>query len=203
MDVVTYTGNNSTQTISGLDFSPDLVWLKRRSGTAHHHLYDIVRGATKRLQSSTTNPESTAVGGVTAFNSDGWTMGNDADINGSSNTFVGWAWDGGTSTVSNTDGSITSQVRANPSAGFSIVTYTGRDPAATIGHGLNQALEFIIVKNRDDSRNWTVLHTGVGTNGNSSFFGADDYNMLHLFSVFYADTCTDLFDQPHISPKHA
>nr|BAR23499.1 hypothetical protein [uncultured Mediterranean phage uvMED]BAR23550.1 hypothetical protein [uncultured Mediterranean phage uvMED] len=162
-DAVTYTGNNSTQTISGLDFSSDFVWLKRRSGAAHHHLYDIVRGATKRLQSSTTNTESTAVGGVTAFNSDGWTMGNDADINGSSNTFVGWTWDAGSSTVSNTDGSVTSSVRANQSAGFSIVTYTGNFTAgATVGHGLNVKPEFILFKNRTSTTGWGVYHSAIG-----------------------------------------
>jgi len=178
MDVVTYTGNNSTQIISGLDFSPDLVWLKRRSGTAHHHLYDIVRGATKRLQSSTINIESTAVGGVTAFNSDGWTMGNDADINGSSNTFVGWAWDAGSSTVSNTDGSITSSVRANPSAGFSIVSYTGNGTAgATVGHGLNAEPSMIITKTRETAAatNWTIYHKSVG-NTKAAYFDVNNFS---------------------------
>ena len=163
MDVVTYTGNGSTQSITGLGFSPDLVWCKRRSGVANHHLYDIVRGATERLQSSTTSAESTAVGGVTSFDSDGWTMGNDADINGASNTFVGWTWDGGSSTVTNTDGSISSQVRANPSAGFSIVSYTGNATAgATIGHGLNASPSLVIIKNRDTAVNWVVGHVIPG-----------------------------------------
>jgi hypothetical protein len=158
---VTYTGNGSTQTISGLEFSPDLVWIKNRSSIASHHIYDIIRGTGIRLQSDTTNAEATRVG-VSAFNSDGFDLGSDAGSNVNNNAFVAWAWDGGTSTVSNSDGIITSQVRANPSAGFSIATYTGNNLAnATVGHGLGVTPEFVVVKRRNATGNWIVYHKGM------------------------------------------
>jgi hypothetical protein len=71
---------------------------------------------------------------------------------------VAWAWDGGSSTVTNTDGSISAQVRANPSAGFSIVSYTGTGANASVGHGLNAAPKFLIIKNRTDAENWFAWH---------------------------------------------
>ena len=162
MDVALYTGNGSTQTISSLGFSPDLVWLKVRSGTGDHGLWDIVRGTTKRLVSNSTSAESTT-SGVTAFNSDGFSLG--AAYNVNSSTYAAWTWDGGTSTVSNTDGTITSSVRANPSAGFSIVSYTGNGTnGATVGHGLSGVENgMIIVKNRSSTLGpwWAVFHNSL------------------------------------------
>jgi hypothetical protein len=164
MDVALYTGNGSTQTISGLGFSPDWVWLKKRSGAADHYLYDQVRGATYRLYSNTADAESTSSTGLTAFTSDGFTVGSANDVNQSSNTYVGWAWDAGTTTdTSNTDGSITpTGVRANPSAGFSIVSYTGTGSNATIGHGLNATPDFYVVKRRSAADDWECYHSALG-----------------------------------------
>jgi hypothetical protein len=126
MDVALYTGNGSTQTISGLNFSPDLVWIKNRAAADNHKLLDTVRGATEELESNTTDAEATNADGLTAFTSDGFSLGADDEYNTSSEAYVGWTWDAGSSTVTNTEGSITSQVRANASAGFSVVTYTGQ-----------------------------------------------------------------------------
>jgi hypothetical protein len=157
MDVALYTGNGSTQTISGLEFSPDLVWIKNRAQADNHKLLDTVRGATEELESNTTDAEVTNADGLTAFNSDGFDLGADVEYNTSTEAYVAWTWDAGSSTVTNTDGSITSQVRANASAGFSVVTYTGNGTAgATVGHGLNVAPEMIIVKNRDQADAWQV-----------------------------------------------
>jgi hypothetical protein len=126
MDVALYTGNGSTQTISGLNFSPDFVWIKSRSGAGYYHeLYDTIRGATNRLFSNLPNTESANANSLTSFDSAGFTLGSNDGANGSSQTYVAWTWDAGSSTVTNTEGSITSQVRANASAGFSVVTYTG------------------------------------------------------------------------------
>jgi hypothetical protein len=164
MDVKLYTGNGSTQTISGLGFSPDLVWIKIRSGINDHKWTDTVRGATNYLESNNTGAEATQAGGVTAFNSDGFDVGNGSAYNSNNDTYAAWTWDAGSSTVTNNDGSITSSVRANPSAGFSIVTYTGNGSAgATIGHGLNAAPAMIIVKCRNVARNWTVGHQGIAS----------------------------------------
>ena len=162
MDVALYTGNGSTQTISGLNFSPDFVWMKTRSVAEQHELYDSNRGATKVLFSDFTDAEYTVANGVTSFNSDGWTMGNRPATNQSGRTYVAWTWDAGSSTVTNTQGSISSQVRANASAGFSVVTYTGTGANATLGHGLGVAPRMIIAKQRDTTRAWAVYHRSVG-----------------------------------------
>jgi len=166
MDVKLYTGNGSTQTISGLGFSPDFVWLKARSAAYNHELYDTVRGALQYLSSSTTNAESTLANSLTAFGSDGFSVGSQVGSNGSGTTFAAWTWDAGSSTVTNTQGSISSQVRANASAGFSVVTYTGNLTGAgnaTIGHGLGVAPALVITKSRSNSSRWAVQHLSLGS----------------------------------------
>jgi hypothetical protein len=167
MDVKLYTGNGSTQTISGLGFSPDLVWIKARSAAYNHELYDTVRGALQYLSSSTTNAESTLANSLTAFGSDGFSVGSQVGSNGSGTTFAAWTWDAGTSTVTNTAGSITSQVRANPAAGFSIVTHTIPSSGGpwTVGHGLNVAPSLIISKSRSTSGSWITYHASSGNTG--------------------------------------
>jgi hypothetical protein len=161
-DTKLYTGNGGTQTISGLGFSPDFVWLKGRSVAYSHQLYDQVRGAGKLLNSNLTNAESTVTDNLTAFTSTGFTLGNDAGTNQSSATYVGWAWDAGTTTVSNSVGSITASLRANASSGFSIVGYTGTGSSGTLGHGLNVKPQLIIVKSRTQARDWLVYHASYG-----------------------------------------
>ena len=163
MDVKLYTGNGSTQTISGLNFSPDFVWLKSRTNANWHELNDTVRGAGKILYSNQTNAEAT-VGTFTAFNSDGFgvsTTGGDG-TNFLNAAMVAWTCDAGSSTVTNNDGSITGvQVRANVSAGFSVVTYTGSGANATVAHGLGVSPGLVIVKRRDTTANWQVRHTSI------------------------------------------
>jgi len=171
MDVALYTGNGSTQTISGLGFSPDLVWIKTRNVGYYHVLYDIIRGTgtDKALYSNTTDAEGvdTTLQNLTAFNSDGFSLGTTSGtniLNNSSNTRVAWCWDAGSSTVTNTQGSITSQVRANASAGFSVITWTGQTAAGSIGHGLGVAPSLIICKARSNAQSWGVYHKDVGIN---------------------------------------
>ena len=169
MDVALWTGNGSTQSITGLAFSPDLVWIKARSTSSYNHfLFDVIRGVNKELNSNTTDSEYTrpAPGSLTAFNSDGFTLNTAVGVNDSGTTYVGWTWDGGTSTVSNTQGSITggAQVRANPTAGFSVVTYTGTGSAATVGHGLGVSPSFVIVKSRSNTTDWQGYHIALGQN---------------------------------------
>jgi hypothetical protein len=160
MDVKLYTGNGSTQTISGLGFSPDLVWIKGRSTSYSHMLFDTIRGATNYLYSNNTNAEASDNQTLTAFTSDGFSLGNNVVPNQSSATHVAWTWDAGSSTVTNTQGSITSQVRTN--GYLSIVTYTGTGANATVGHGLGVAPQMIIVKSRNSVTNWGVGHTSIG-----------------------------------------
>ena len=161
MDVVTYTGNSTNRNITGLAFSPDLVWTKCRSSALDNKLQDIVRGATAGLISNSTGAETTDTNGVLSFNSDGYSLGIGNVYNGSGDTYVAWCWDAGTSTVSNTQGSITSQVRANVSAGFSVVTATKTSGTHTVGHGLGVTPSLIIVKNRAATSDWIVAHSAL------------------------------------------
>jgi hypothetical protein len=157
MDAVLYTGNGSTQTISGLAFSPDLIWTKSRSQAYSHNLYDSVRGIHKNLFPNETSAENTDTNTIQAFNSDGFQIGsNDNGNYTNGGSAVAWTWDaGGTTDPSNTAGSITSQVRANVSAGFSIVKFTPSGAGqVTVGHGLGASPGFIIVKTTNLSANW-------------------------------------------------
>ncbi|NBU72209.1 MAG: hypothetical protein EBS53_12325 [Bacteroidetes bacterium] len=163
MDVVTYTGNGSNgRVISGLNFSPDLVWTKSRSAAYDHALSDTVRGVGFALHSNTTAAEDTSYGlsGVGAGN---YTINAVNQLNENTTTYVAWSWKAGSTTSTNTYGSITSTVRANPQAGFSIVSYTGNGTAgATVGHGLGVAPKMIIVKNRITAGfDWVTYHQNM------------------------------------------
>jgi len=160
-NTVLYTGNSSTQSITGVNFQPDLAWIKRRSSIQYHGIYDSVRGATKVLASNATDAETTH-DGLTSFDSDGYTLGNIGRTNTSGETYVGWNWLGANGTASNTDGSITSTVSANTTSGFSIVSYTGTGSNATVGHGLGVAPSMVIVKLRSSTGNWQVYHQTLG-----------------------------------------
>jgi hypothetical protein len=168
MDVALYTGNGSTQTISGLNFSPDFVWIKARNDVHNHRVFDTVRPLNGALYTNLTNAEvtSTVNDNFVSFNSDGFSLGATSGTNGSNqngDSLVAWTWDAGSSTVTNTAGSITSQVRANASAGFSIATFTTNSSSgnATIGHGLGVAPKFVIVKSRNATYNWDIYHGGI------------------------------------------
>jgi hypothetical protein len=163
MDATLWTGNGaSTNIITNQgQFRPDFVWIKQRSGTEQHQEFDSIRGATKVLNPNLTNAESTDVTKLTAFNSNGFSLGSELAVNGSGSTYVGWQWQAGSSTVTNTSGSISAQVRANTTAGFSIVTYTGTGANATVGHGLGVAPAMVIVKRINSTGNWQVRHTSI------------------------------------------
>ena len=162
-NTVLYTGNGSTQSITGVGFQPDWVWLKGRSVAAGGNLSDSVRGVNKQLQSAGTFAEETLTTCLTSFDSDGFSLGSNGNVNGNTNTYVAWNWYTGATASSNTDGTITSSVSANTTAGFSVVTYTGNsDASKTIGHGLGTAPSMIITKDRDSTRNWCVYHKSLG-----------------------------------------
>ena len=158
-----YTGNGGTQSITGVGFQPDWTWIKKRSGVGSHSLFDSVRGVTKLISSNTTNAEATLSGGLTAFGTDGFTVGSDGDVNGNSATYVSWNWKANGAGSSNTDGSInTTATSVNTTAGFSISTYEGTGSAATVGHGLGVTPAVVLVKNIDASQNWLMYHQGIG-----------------------------------------
>ena len=165
-----YTGDgSSSRSITGVGFAPDWIWVKERSSTSQHQLVDKVRGFDKRLQSDSGDPEdddSSPFLDFKSLDSDGWTMGNGGAINESGQTYVSWNWLAGGSASSNTDGSITSSVSANTTAGFSIVSYTGNGVSgATIGHGLSTtAPKIVLIKKRSGSDNWTMLNKNISLN---------------------------------------
>jgi len=169
MNTITWTGDNtSPRSFTGVGFSPDLTWIKRRNSVKDHALFDSVRGSTKKLESNTTIAEITGDNGkIDSFDSDGFTVStgttDNSGVNSTSNTFVGWSWRGSdSSAVSNTDGTITSTVSANTTSGFSIVTYTGNGTAgSTIGHGLGNSPDIIITKSRTSANDWAVYHSSL------------------------------------------
>jgi hypothetical protein len=161
MNIALYTGTGSSQSITGLGFQPDWTWIKGRSGATDHGLYDAVRGVQNQLESNTTTAETAEATGLTAFGSDGFTVGALAQLNTSSATYVAWNWKANGAGSSNTAGTITSTVSANTSAGFSIVTYTGNNTASTVGHGLGVAPSMYIVKLRSTTGAWGVYHSSL------------------------------------------
>ena len=159
-----YTGNGSTQSITGVGFQPDFCWNKNRSSATSHQLFDSVRGATKRIYSDSTAAEDTNTNSLTSFDSDGFSVGSGSSANGNGNNIVSWNWRASGSTASNSSGSINSTVSVNTTAGFSIVTWAGTNAQATIGHGLGVAPSLIIVKNRTSAVNWLAYFKPLGAN---------------------------------------
>jgi hypothetical protein len=205
MNATLYTGNGSAATdvqtitngVAGQSFQPDLVWTKSRSNAVSHHIGDSVRGIDKTLFSNLTAAEASYTYDIHAFNSNGFTVGNDGTQNTSGYTYVAWQWRASNATaVTNTQGSINSSVSANTTAGFSIVTYTGNATAgATIGHGLGVAPAMIIVKRRDDVVGWFVWHTAFNSatakldlNSTDAIFSSNVY----LNSTFPSSTVVTL-----------
>ena len=159
-NTVLYTGNSSTQSITGVGFQPDLVWIKDRTGataTYSPYLFDAIRTATKYIRSNSSDAEATGANYLTSFDADGFSLGSFFGVNATGDSIVAWNWlANNTSGSSNTAGSITSTVSANTTSGFSIVSYTGTGANATIGHGLGVAPAMVIIKDRDTSVNWSV-----------------------------------------------
>ena len=155
-NTVLYTGDGqTTKAITGVGFQPDFTWLKQRSSTGWYVMSDAVRGATKRVASNSGNIEATDVTYIASFGSDGITVGNNSDVNANEATYVTWNWKASGAGSANTDGSINSTVSANTTAGFSVVTYTGQDNAGdTVGHGLSQAPDMIIIKDLTTAEDW-------------------------------------------------
>jgi hypothetical protein len=166
-DVSLYTGNGTSQSITNTGgFAPDLVWAKGRDYADYHVLVDSIRGATVALSSNLTNAEVVRTVAITSLNTNGFSLGADTLLNYSTHPAVAWQWKAGGTAVSNNSGTIVSQVSANASAGFSVVTYTGTGVnGATVGHGLGVAPKMMIVKGRNNAVGWSVYHTSIGATG--------------------------------------
>jgi hypothetical protein len=196
-NTVLYTGNGGTQSIT-TGFKPDFTWIKERSGTEWHNLFDSVRGSDKSLYSNETSAQATSTTKLTSFNTapnGGFSLGSDNNVNKSSSTFVSWNWKAGGPAVQNTDGTITSQVSVNTDAGFSVVSYTGNLQAgASIGHSLGVKPDLIITKSTSNAESWEVWSSalnngGVGQqlrlNSSNAAFSAADYYSTPDTSKFY------------------
>mgnify|MGYP003123272715 FL=1 len=154
-----YTGNGGTTNVTGLDFAPNWVWIKSRTSARVHVLVDTVRGVTKRLQTNENDGEATNSNSLTAFNSDGFTLGSYNQSNEGSANFVSWNWKAGTSfsndASSTSVGTIDSAGSVSTATGFSIISWTGDgNDGATIAHGLGATPGLVITKRRNTTGDW-------------------------------------------------
>ena len=181
-NTVLYTGNGGTKSITGVGFQSDWVWVKERGGANSHMLADSVRGATKILFSNLTNAEDTDANSITAFGSDGFSVGSSGNVNANNDTYVGWNWKAGTSFTNDASstgvGSIDSAGSVSTDAGFSIISWTGTGSNGTIAHGVGSVPKMIIIRDRSNVRNWQVYHVGYGNSGSGQ---------LNLNAAFSAD----------------
>jgi len=181
MNTVLVTGNNSTNAITGVGFAPDMIWTKKRNGTANHLLYDKIRGVGKYLYPNLTNAEggNGTNSALSAFGTDGFTLNGDGDdINASGATGLAWNWIANGAGSANTDGDINSTVSVNTTAGFSIVKYTGNATAnQSIGHGLGVRPKMIMIKNTSTAGAWMVWHDSLTSgSGTQKFLQLDNNN---------------------------
>jgi len=173
-DTGIYSGTGTAQNITGLNFQPDLVWVSQRTTntTANNYVFDSTRGVNKYLLTNESNAQSTDADTLTAFNSDGFSIGSDSNTNNSTDNYSFLAWKaGGGTTSTNNDGTVASTVQVNSDAGFSIVKYTGTGSSMTVGHGLSAQPSLVIVKDIDNSVNWIVY--------SKDFNGSNDYAFLN------------------------
>ena len=187
-EAITYSGNGSARSITGLEFKPDFVWIKERTAgtTSGNRLFDSIRGAGNVLLSDSSSAELDRSTELTSFDTNGFSLGDATTVNENGSTVVAWCWKAGGTAVTNNDGSIASSVSANQEAGFSIVVYTGNGTAGgggTIGHGLGKTPEIMFVKNRADASNWSVN----GNAGGRLIYGTNKLQ-LHVSSALVSDT---------------
>ena len=190
-DTVLYTGNSGNKTISGLGFQPDWVWAKSRSLAQNHHIHDSSRGVELRLNAEANNAEISD-GELKTFTSDGFTFDTAGATNTNNATNVAWCWHANsgtaTATISESGDNPAAVVQANPTAGFSLITYTGTGDAGTIAHGLGAVPTMMIIKNRDVADAWAVYH------GANTAAPATDYLVLNTTAAtadaatYWADT---------------
>ena len=189
-NTIAYSGNSTSgRVITGVGFQPDMVWIKGRNIASSWTQHDAVRGATKRLASDMSNAETTQTEMCKAFNSDGFTVGNNNHVNDSSYTYVSYNWKLNGTGSSNSNGSITATVSANTAAGQSIMIYNGASGNGTVGHGLSKKPELIIVKARSNADQWRVGTAGpkYGATGNPDF---TDYFKLNASDGYTDESST-------------
>jgi len=158
----TYSGNSGTQNITGIGFQPDMVWTKKRDGTDDHNIFDAVRGVTKEIRPNKSDYEDTASNGLTAFGTDGYTIG-DWGLMNQGHTYVSWNWKAGTTSgISAGSQTITpSSYSINTTAGFGIYKWsrTGASTTDYFSHGLGATPTMAIQKRTDGAQDWYVNFT--------------------------------------------
>ena len=157
-----YSGNSTARSLTGVGFEPSWVWIKERTSTSDHMLFDQPRGVQKYISSNLTNAEQTSAGMLTAFGSDGFSLGNGNDVNDNGQTYASWNWKANGAGSSNTDGSITSTVSVDTTSKCSIVKFTASGSGGTVGHGLGVAPKAIIFKRLDAASDWAFYHESLG-----------------------------------------
>jgi len=187
-ETVLYTGNGTAigsggNAVTGAGFQPDFTWIKNTSAADQHILTDVVRGTTKYLSSDGLDAEVTAAEALASFNADGFTVGNDVQVNTNSENYVSWNYLAGGASVTNTTGSITSNVSVATPGHFSIMTYTGDGSVATIGHGLPGAPDAIIAKSRGTSNAWYFWTNNIGMDLSTN----NSYLLLNLTNGLFTD----------------
>ncbi len=188
-----YTGNGGTQNIY-TPFAPDFTWLKERSGTQWHSLYDSIRGIGNRIVSNSSNAQNNDPNRLTSFNPNGFSIGTDGDTNTLNDTYVSWNWKAGGLPTINSDGTnITSIVTANQAAGFSIVKYKGIGSTASVGHGLGVVPKLIIAKCLDITSSWVVYSE---TTGIDKFIELNDSPAAYTASGYWGSSAptTSVFE---------
>ena len=194
-----WAGNGSSQALTGVGHQTDMVWIKSRTDTRKHNLYDVVRGVQKRIVPNDTVAEDT-VPGVTAFGTDGFTVGSETDTNGGSRNFVGWSWKAGTTSGINQDSATITPTgySFNQTAGFSIIKYTGTGSTATLPHGLGATPNLIIIKKlTGGADNWTWKSDG----GVSGYTGFTKYMYMNNAAVGVATDSSNEFQYNPTSTK--
>ena len=216
-NTVTYTGNDSANSISGIGFSPDFVWLKQRNASENHFLTDSVRGAGLHLRSDATTAESDTSATFTAFDGDGFSLTGSGSaapqINDDGDTYVGWCWEaGGAPTADNsanagatpTAGSVkidgsnlgsalggsiaATRLSANTTKGFSVGTFTKGSGTQTVAHGLGAAPDWLLVKRRNGSGSWIVYHSANTANPETDYLTLNSTNATADEATFWNDT---------------
>jgi len=159
-----YTGNGGTQAVTGVGFQTDWCWIKNRGVAESHVLFDSVRGVQKAMNSNTSSAEATSSNYLTAFGTDGFTVGASGLVNDNSNTYASWNWKAGTTSgITQGGASITpSSYSFNATSGFSIIKWTGTNANATIPHGLGVAPKMIIIRRIDSTSDWAIYHHKIG-----------------------------------------
>jgi len=197
-NTVTYTGNGGTNNITGVNFQPDFVWIKKRDSVVNHRVYDVVRGVDTnyyKLFPNLSNAENAIqTNELTSLDSDGFTLESSTNVNSNGGSYVSWNWLAGGTGVSNTQGSITSTVSASTTSGFSVVTWTGNGTnGASIGHGLGTTPSSWIIKQRTGTQAWLVYNTGLSATDNYLQLSATNAEATNAPNIWSADSTTLTF----------